>query len=154
MKRTQRIIPVRRLADDAERGKAILLAQAQRQLLSAEGKLHELRRYREDYAASFQARAASGCGVATLRDFQLFLARLQDAVRQQETHVQGARDVVQETTRQWRKSAQRAKTLDAVVDRWQLEETRDQDRRQQLATDERAQRGGKGNYYLEIAETK
>jgi flagellar protein FliJ len=145
MKRTQRIIPVRRLADDAERGKAILLAQAQRQQLS---------RYREDYAASFQARAASGCGVATLRDFQLFLARLQDAVRQQETHVQGARDVVQETTRQWRKSAQRAKTLDAVVDRWQLEETRDQDRRQQLATDERAQRGGKGNNYLEIAETK
>jgi flagellar protein FliJ len=154
VKRIERINPVRRLADDAERGRAITLAEARRQWLSAENKLRELKRYREDYAASFQARAASGCGVASLRDFQLFLARLQDAIRQQESHVASACDVVKQTTVLWRKAAQRAKTLDTVVDRWQLEERKDQERRGQVETDERAQRGGQGNSYLEMVETK
>jgi flagellar protein FliJ len=145
---------VQRLADDAERGKAISLAEARRQLASAEGKLRELKRYREDYASSFQARAASGCSVATLRDFQLFLARLQDAVRQQENNVLNACSVVKEVAVQWRKAAQRAKTLDTVVDRWQREERKDQDHREQLDTDERAHRGGQGKVTSDIVETK
>lgn len=140
MTRAKRLQPVQNLVDDKERRLAQSLAAYERKLVDAQRKCQELERYREEYEKQFKDTAARGIGVMGLRDYQAFLARLNEAVRQQQAVVARAlaeRDA--ERTR-WQEMARKAKALDHVVDQWNAEERRARDRREQLETDERAQR--------------
>jgi len=126
--------------ENAERRLAQSLAGFERRLSEADAKLLELRRYRGEYEQQFTARVATGMGAAELRDYQAFLARLTEAMRQQQAVVnrlQAERDA--ERSR-WQEAARRAKAIDHVVTRWQAEERRVADQREQRDTDERAQR--------------
>jgi flagellar FliJ protein len=138
MTRTQRIRPVQRIVDDREREQARAVALARSRLAEAEGKHVELTRYRDDYQRGFQKEAAGGASGLRLRDFRLFLARLDEALRQQEQVVLRARADVDQQTRLWMESQRRAKALGIVVDKWRGEERRAADRQDQRETDERA----------------
>ena len=138
MTRTQRIRPVQRLMDGREQELAKATAQARQQLVEAEAKLAELARYRGDYHLGFQKEAAGGASGLRLRDFRLFLARLDEALRQQELIVARARSELETQTRLWHESLRRAKALGIVVDKWRGEERRAADRQEQRATDEHA----------------
>jgi flagellar protein FliJ len=144
MKRTARMGPVRKLLSNGERDRARDLAAAQKKLLAAEERLQELTRYHADYVASFQRRGKEGQNVATLRDFQAFLSRLLVAVSQQEQIVGQARAEMAGFSKQWQRAAQKSKAVENVVERWQGEERRSQDRKEQIETDERAQRTSQG----------
>jgi len=140
MTRAKRLQPVQNLVDDKERRLAQSLAAYERKLTDAQRKCQELERYREEYEKQFKETAARGIGVTGLRDYQAFLARLNEAVRQQQSVV--AREIAErdaERTR-WQEMARKAKALDHVVEQWNTEERRARDRREQLETDERAQR--------------
>ena len=102
--------------------------------------LQELARYHVDYSASFSRVASEGLVSTSLRDFQVFLSRLAEAERQQERIVARAREDLATETRRWQDAAQRSKALALVVDRWSGEERRQDERRDQLETDDRAQR--------------
>jgi flagellar FliJ protein len=132
--------PVQRMLGSTERERARDLGSAQQQLGAAETKLQDLQRYLHDYTQAFQERAKGGHHVLVLRDFQVFLARLEEAVRQQELIVARAREDVAGNTRQWQSAARQVKAVDTVVDRWQTDERRVTDRKEQKETDERAQR--------------
>jgi flagellar FliJ protein len=138
MTRTQRIQPVQRIVDDREKESAKAVALARAKLVEAEAKLAELGRYREDYQRGFQKEAAGGASGLRLRDFRLFLARLDEALRQQEQVVLRARGEVEHQTRLWIESQRRAKALGIVVDQWRGEERRAAERQDQRETDERA----------------
>lgn len=140
MKRTRQIAPVQKAFSAVEQERARDMGAAARKLDAAQEKLAELRRYRDDYTANFEARARTGSGVAALRDFQAFLARLDLAVRQQEQIVNQAREEQVAQTRNWQVAARRSRALDTVVERWQGEERRLEERQEQRQTDERAQR--------------
>ena len=140
MTRAKRLQPVQHLADDKERRLAQSLAICERRVSEAEAKCGELERYRKEYERLFTERAGFGIGVTDLRDYQAFLARLSEAIRQQRQIVQRAvveRDL--ERTR-WQEAAVRAKAIDHVIGRWQSEERRTLERREQRESDERAQR--------------
>ena len=140
MNRAKRLQPVQQIVDDQQRALARSLAAIEKRLSEAESKLGELERYRREYEMQFAMRAQSGIGVMDLRDYQAFLARLSEAVKQQQAVVQRAhsdRDI--ERTR-WREAATRAKALDHVVERWRNEERALLDRKEQRESDERAQR--------------
>lgn len=138
MTRTQRIQPVQRVVDDREKESAKAVALARAKLAEAEAKLAELGRYREDYHRGFQKEAAGGASGLRLRDFRLFLARLDEALRQQQQLVLRARGEVEHQTRLWIESQRRAKALGIVVDKWRGEERRAAERQDQRETDERA----------------
>ncbi len=138
MTRTQRIQPVQRIVDDREKESAKAVALARAKVAEAEGKLAELGRYRDDYQRGFQKEAAGGASGLRLRDFRLFLARLDEALRQQEQVVLRARAEVEQQLRLWIESQRRAKALGIVVDKWRGEERRAADRQDQRETDERA----------------
>ncbi|HXC59135.1 MAG TPA: flagellar export protein FliJ [Steroidobacteraceae bacterium] len=141
MTRSERMAPVQRVLGKTEQQRARDLADARTRLTAAESKLQDLEQYRRDYEKNFQQRAKAGQPVTALRDFQVFLARLDQAIQQQTQIVAAGRgDVAGQTTR-WQSAARQVKAVDSVVDRWQGEERRDQDRRDQKETDERAQRG-------------
>jgi flagellar FliJ protein len=138
MTRTQRIKPVQRLVDDRERELAKVVGQHRQKVTSAEAKLAELVRYRGDYQVGFQKEAAAGCSSLRLRDYQLFLARLDEAIRQQELAVARARSDMETETQRWHESLRKSKALGVVVEKWRGEERRAADRQDQNETDERA----------------
>ena len=140
MNRSKRIAPVQKVMEDSERERAQSMALAQRRVIEAEAKLRELSRYHVDYAKSFHRQAAGGLMSSSLRDFQVFLARLAEAAKQQEHIVARAREDLAAETHRWQDAARRAKALGLVVDRWRGEERSEIDRREQRDTDERAQR--------------
>jgi flagellar FliJ protein len=140
MSRAKRLEPVQDLVSDAERRLAQSLAAHERRVVEAEAKLQDLQRYKHEYERQFTERAGSGMGVAGLRDYQAFLARLGEAIRQQHSIVVRARSERDAERLRWQEAARRAKALDHVVERWQLEERKALDRREQRETDERAQR--------------
>ena len=132
--------PVQNLYDDTERRLAVGLATIERKVTDAETKLQELERYRGDYENQFKQRAGSGIGATDLRDYQAFLARLSDAIRQQQAVVRRAQSERDAERLRWQEAAKRAKALGHVVEQWQSEERRASDRCEQRESDERAQR--------------
>jgi len=135
--------PVQRVLDQKEKDRARELGDARTRLAAAEAKLKDLEQYRQDYEQSFQQRARAGQPVRALRDFQVFLARLDQAIQQQRQIVAAARSDVSGHSTRWQSAARQVKAVDSVVDRWQGEERRAQDRREQKDTDERAQRAAR-----------
>jgi len=140
MTRSGRMKPVQEVVDAKERTEAKQLVASEERLVGCERKLAELRQYEQDYRKGFNARAAAGMGGHGLRDYQLFLARLGEAIRQQNKIVLAARAERDAQQEHWREAARRHKAVDHVVGTWQAEERRHADRREQRDSDERAQR--------------
>jgi flagellar FliJ protein len=140
MNRSERMAPVQRVLDSTERDRARDVGTAQQVQSAAESKLRDLQQYHDDYRKGFEDSARAGQNAMRLRDYQLFLMRLETAVRQQEQVVAQARAGVAATTQRWQSAAQRVKAVDSVVDRWQQDEQRRRDRLDQKDTDERASR--------------
>jgi flagellar protein FliJ len=140
MTRAKRLAPVQNLADDAQRRLAQSLAMFERRVSDAETKLTELERYRAEYEKQFTQRAGQGIGAMDLRDYQTFLARLAEAIRQQQTIVQRMRVERDAERGRWQGAAKRVKVLDRVVEQWNAEELRTRNRAEQRESDERGQR--------------
>lgn len=147
MSRADRLKPVQNVIDNAEKRLAQSLAAFERRVAEAEGKLDELRRYRGEYERQFAQRAASGMGATELRDFQAFLARLTEAMRQQQSVVERVRADRDAERLRWQDAAKRAKALDHVATQWLSEERRLAERRDQRETDDRAQRVSRRDFH-------
>ena len=83
MKRAQRLEMVQNVVDDLERRRAEALAGSERRVSESEAKLAELEGYHASYVHGFNVRAGSGIDANLARDYQAFLARLEEAIRQQ-----------------------------------------------------------------------
>ncbi len=140
MNRAKRLEPVQRVADDHERRCAEKFALAEHRVAECEAKLAELEVYRGDYERGFRTRASLGVNITGLRDYQAFLARLTEAVRQQQSILERTRAERDLDRTQWQQAAQRAKAVSHVTDGWKAEEQKTASRQEQRDTDERASR--------------
>lgn len=140
MKRIERLEMVKKVVDDFERRKAEALAASERRVTESEKKLAELEAYRHSYVREFAIRAQQGMTGAAARDYQAFLARLDDALHQQNQNVIGTRAQRDAELQNWQDAAQRAEAIGTTVKRWQTEERHALERREQHESDERSQR--------------
>lgn len=140
MKRAQRLEMVQNVIDDQERRRAEALASSEQRVTESEAKLAELESYHESYVRSFAVRAGSGIDGNLARDYQAFLARLEEALRQQTQIVIRARVQRDGEMQNWQGAAQRAEVVGQMVKRFQHEVARDLDRREQHESDERTSR--------------
>jgi flagellar protein FliJ len=139
MKRSERLDVVQQVAARTERERAERVAGAERHVLEMQDKLAALERYRTEYEAGFASRVAAGLDVIGMRDFQTFLARLGEALSQQRELVALARAALEAERTQWREAAQRTHVVETLAERWQGEESRAADRRDQQDSDELSQ---------------
>jgi flagellar FliJ protein len=137
--RSERMGVVQQATAHSEREQAERVALAERHVVEMEEKLSALEKYRKEYEESFAARAGAGLGVAAGRDFQAFLARLGEALEQQRQAVEQARAAHQSAIIIWREAAKRAHVVDTLTERWQVEESREEGRRDQRDSDELSQ---------------
>jgi len=139
MKRSQRLDPVVRVAENREQQAARSLGNSQSALNQAQQRLNELRNYREEYVQRFHANGAIGMSAVQMGDYRLFLSNLSCAIEQQAGLVKQAATVVEQQRQQWFSRRGKVKMLGNVVSRFQTDEQRVVDRKEQLEQDERAQ---------------
>lgn len=144
MKRSQRLEPVVKVAENREQQAAKALGDAQGALAEAQQRLEELKHYREDYIQRFHTAGSFGMSAAQMGDYRLFLSNLSQAIEQQTAMVQQAAAVVERQRQQWFNRRGKVKMLDNVVSRYQADEQRDADRKEQREQDERAQHSSGG----------
>jgi flagellar FliJ protein len=137
--RSERLGVVKQATSHAEREQAERVAQAERHVVAMEEKLAALERYRKEYEVGFAAKAGAGLGAMATRDYQSFLARLGEALEQQRQVVEQARAAHQAAIVVWREAAKRAHVVDTLQERWQVEEAREEGRRDQRNNDELSQ---------------
>jgi flagellar FliJ protein len=131
---------VQNVVEDQERRRAEALALSERRVTESEAKLAELQSYLDSYVRGFAIRAESGIDGAMARDYQAFLARLEEALRQQTQIVTRTRAQRDGEMHNWQGAAQRAEAVGQMVKRFQSEEARTVDRREQAESDERSAR--------------
>ncbi len=136
MKKTERIGLVRRVVDDIERRKAEALAACEKNVRAAQAKLDELEAYRAAYVRDFARRAESGMSGAGAREYQVFLSRLEEALRQQAQILAQARLQRGAELESWRSAARRATAVGNLASHWQAEERLATDKIEQKETDE------------------
>lgn len=142
MKRSKRLEPVGALAEEAERACATQVAALQGRLADAERRCAELKRYLGEYQNMFQRRASAGMGVTGMRDYQTFIARLGEAVRQQEGVIEQLRGDCERARAQWLAAAARKSAVSKVIANVRSEDQKIEERRNQKESDEHAQRLG------------
>lgn len=106
----------------------------------AEQKLQLLMQYRDDYMARFNTNLQSGLSASGYRNYQLFLDKLDEAIRGQQRVLQDTQRRVTKERGAWQDSERKRMSYDTLATRalktQQLKETR----REQKQTDEFAAR--------------
>jgi flagellar FliJ protein len=106
----------------------------------AEQKLALLLQYREDYATRFRTSLASGLTAAGCRNFQLFLAKLDEAIDGQQKIVQQAHKRVGNERGAWQGCERKRMSYDLLATRAMKQQQLKDVRREQKQTDEYAAR--------------
>ena len=135
-KRSERLDIVQQATAQTERERAERVGAAERHVQEMQSKLEALEKYRSEYEAGFKTRVGAGADVIRMRDFQTFLGKLGEALTQQRELVMLAQKALEKERSHWREAAQRAHVVDTLQERWQSEETRAADRRDQQESDE------------------
>ncbi len=140
MSPSKRFKPVLRVAESNERNAAHQFGDSCRYMQEQEAKLDELRQYHDEYLERFNTASRNGINAAQLREYQAFLSKLDLAIKEQEAVVQ-ASDKNQSVKKElWQQKHIRSKVLDNVMQRYQAEEKRILEKREQKEADEKNQR--------------
>ena len=140
----QQMQVVKHVVSDREQRQAQRFAASRNKVAQCEARLTELQGYHDSYQQGLAQRMAQGIGVTALRDYQAFLAKLADAVRQQHDIVLRARSESDTQRRLWQGAAQRVKVIDKVIEKRALQLHRIESAHDQRETDERALHATRG----------
>ena len=138
--RSKRMQPVVHHAEQKEQDAVQLFVQAQQALADAEQQLQQLFSYRDDY--NRQLSESSGQSIERIRNYQAFIAKLNGAIDQAYVEIETRKQICEQKKLAWLKCRSRSHALNLVVEKYQLEEFREQERQEQKEQDEHAQRIG------------
>jgi len=141
MKNTRRLQPVIKMAQEKEQVAARELAAALSALAAAEEKLAELVSYREEYHQGLQFKSRNGLHAMQMKDFQVFLGRLDAAIQQQQQVLVELQAGIEKSRQTWQQKKRRLSALDKLTLRQQRQEQQDEARREQGESNEHALRG-------------
>jgi flagellar protein FliJ len=109
--------PLLHLAQQKNDAATKKLGQLNRNQQSAQGKLEMLQQYRRDYQDKMQHAEKNGMALEDLRNFQDFIYRLDDAIKQQSAVVAQANISVQTGRSELSEAQRRMKSFDTLAQR-------------------------------------
>jgi len=142
MTRSKRMQPVARVAESRQQNAARNLGERQRALEEQLRRLEQLTEYRGDYASRFED-GAEWIGM-NVRDYRLFLSRLNEAIEEQAARVERARAELEQSRGHWTECRVHQDAVGKAMERFEEEERLEERRRDQAENDEFGQRGGPG----------
>lgn len=140
MKRAARLHAVQHAMYEEQRAAAARLAHKQQIVRAATSRLTELIQYRADYYQSLEGEAGRGLTATRLRNYQSFLAKLDQAVQAQRDLLARAHAEADFELSKLRDLSGQIVAVKGVADRWTGEERRHEERLEQRGQDEFSQR--------------
>ena len=137
MKTSQTLAPVVKVARHRERDAARQMGDRMRHFEQQQKQLQELVSYREEYANSFIDVTKAGLSAVQLREYQLFLGRLDIAIEQQKQQLESSRKNCETSQENWRGADGRHKMMNKVVQRRAQVEGQQQQDKEQRESDDR-----------------
>jgi flagellar protein FliJ len=125
-----------KLTDEA----AVNLGNAIRNSDDLEKKLNLLKKYREDYSLKMQAELKAGRDMQHIRNFQIFLGKIDDAIYGQQQLVNDAHRQVEAEKKQWQQQERKRMSYSALEERAEKAEQKKEAKRDQLQSDEHGSR--------------
>lgn len=143
--RSKRLEPVQRIAEERSTEAGRVFGERQKFLQSQQQRLEQLEHFRDDYKQGRMQAGEAGMDAYRLRDYNAFIARIEQAIKQQRELVTGLEREVEQLRRGWIESLSHSRALDTAVDRMRGQERRDQNKREQALLDDLAQRRIRGD---------
>ncbi len=140
MRSSKRLQPVANLAKQTERNAARQHGDVLREFQQQQQQLEELIKYRNQYVEQFQQAGKAGLSIVQLRDYQLFLSRLDQAIAQQRQQVQQHQAVSQQSRANWMDKRGKSKMIDKVVEGREQAEQQSLEKREQRELEDRPHR--------------
>ncbi|MFG6158744.1 flagellar export protein FliJ [Halomonas sp. 1390] len=112
------------------------LAGEQRTASQVSEQLTALHRYRQEYADKLNAAMRDGIDPATMRNYQQFLASLDDALARARQALAAQQQRVERTRQHWQQQQQRLSSYDTLAERREAVRRRDEQRREQHVSDD------------------
>jgi flagellar FliJ protein len=140
MSPSKRLKPVQQFAQSREQKAARIMGQARKNLQQEEAKLEQLKAYHQEYLARFKEMAAEGMSAKQLQEYRAFLAKLDEAVNQQQQVVAASMVNHSSSKNLWKQKHSRTQALNKAVDRFREQEKRMADKREQKESDEHSLR--------------
>ncbi|RDH84690.1 MAG: flagellar export protein FliJ [endosymbiont of Galathealinum brachiosum] len=131
--RSKRIQPIAKHAEQLQQQAVQIFVAAQQAVVDAQLQLEQLIGYRSEYNSN---RVSSGLGAMQLKDYQLFLNKLNQSIEQARTNIQNKKQVCEQQKLNWLKTRSRSKALDAVIVKYQMQEAQIEARIEQKEQDE------------------
>ena len=128
--------PLLDLAQDHTDVAARKLGMLKAKWQDAEEKLRQLKSYREDYQARLSRGTKMGMQANSIKDFHLFLGKLDLAIRQQSEEVEGCRKSWEGGLHEWQAKQRRLKAFDTLSQRHLSSERKREDKQEQREQDE------------------
>jgi len=119
-------------ADESTRQLGRLIAAEQ----SAKSRLQLLEQYREEYAQRYREAAGNGLTPMAMRNFQDFLARIDEAIAQQGKAVSDSERSTADGQSAWREQNKKLKAMDALSQRHDVRERYRENKLEQKEQDE------------------
>ncbi len=128
--------PLVHLAQQRNDAAAKKLGQLNQQQQTAQDKLDALLQYRRDYQLKFQEAAQIGMSPVDMKNFQDFIGRLDQAIRQQQSAIEKARIGVQNGRAELLDTTRKMKSFDALAQRHVEAEKKLEAKQEQRTQDE------------------
>lgn len=124
------------LAQQKSDAAAKKLGQLNQQQQVAQNKLEALLQYRRDYQLKFQEAAKNGMTPADMKNFQDFIARLDQAIAQQQGAIEKAKAGVQAGRNELMEASRKMKSFDTLAKRHHDSEKKREAKSEQRMQDE------------------
>ena len=137
MIRSKRMQPIAQIAIQKQQQAVQVYVAAQQSVVEAQLQLEQLIEYRVEYSSD---RVNRQMNMQQLRDYQLFLDKLNKSIDQAREQIQQKKLSCEKQRLLWLKSRTRSKALDSVIARYQLQAAAIEARIEQKEQDEFASR--------------
>ena len=135
-KRSDRFKPIHNLAQQKQDVAAQSLGKIQSELNSHHLKLTELIQYYDDYQMRFAQQAVNGMNINQVQSYQNFISQLEIAINEQKKQVNRVTEACDLSRDDWKQERQKTQVLEKTIERFQKQESKENNRKEQRRTDE------------------
>lgn len=138
MNSSQRLKPIKKLADNKEKVSAQALGHSVNHKHNQDEKLQQLTQYRAEYVASMTLKTQQGMSGDQLQQYHAFLNKLDDAISQQRTAVVTSEQSLHLSKEEWRTNNSRASAITRVIGNLENKEQLQKNKKEAVQLDEQS----------------
>ncbi|MCB6185242.1 flagellar export protein FliJ [Leeia sp. TBRC 13508] len=131
------------LARQDEDKAARTMQDAQKRLNQSQQQFQTLGQYRQDYLDKLGQTQSQGITIAQLKDYQLFMSKLDTAIQQQQKEVERYEQILVAARNQWMEKRSKVQAFEALEVRHHANELKKENKQEQKLNDEFAGRAGR-----------